>query len=185
MRSMASRACPTALLLSVLFLAALPANAALVLSFDSVALNGAPGDLITITGILTNDGALTEELTSLDSVGLVSPVVILGPGGVLAPSVLGYPDSYSGPIVQFQISPGAAPGSYGANTFSLTYGSINGRSITSNAVTFSVDVESTGVPEPASAALLATGLCAFLLMHRRLTSPGSRRYKPAQSCACY
>src|SRR5688572_30708511 len=87
-------------------------------------------------------GALTEELTSLDSVGLVSPVVILGPGGVLAPNVLGYPDSYSGPLVQLQILPSATPGFHGANTFNLTYGSLNGRSVSSNSVAFSVDVAS-------------------------------------------
>jgi len=143
--------------------------AGLVMSFDSVALNGAPGDLITITGVLTNDGGFTEELTSLDSVGLVSPVVILGPGGVLAPSVLGYPDTYTGPLVQLQISPSATPGFYGVNTFNLTYGSLNGRSVSSNTVTFSVDVAGSAIPEPASAALLATGLCAFLLLRRRLT----------------
>lgn len=182
MPAMAHRAARTAALLALLLLAPASSFAALVLSFDSVALNGAPGDLITITGILTNDGALTEELTSVDSVGLVSPVVILGPGGVLAPSVLGYPDSYSGPIVQFQISPAAAPGNYAVNTFSITYGSINGRSITSNAVEFSVDVADTAIPEPATAGLLAAGLCA-LLLRRRLTSPGSRQHKPAQSSA--
>jgi PEP-CTERM motif-containing protein len=119
-------------------------------------------------------GALTEELTSLDSVGLVSPVVILGPGGVLAPNVLGYPDSYSGPLVQLQILPSATPGFHGANTFNLTYGSLNGRSVSSNSVAFSVDVASSAIPEPASAGLLTTGLCAFLLWRRRLTSRDCR-----------
>lgn len=142
---------------------------ALVMTLDSVALNGAPGDLMSVTGILTNDGSFTEELTSLDSVGLVSPVVVHGPGGVLAPSVLGYPGSYSGPIVQFQISPAATPGQYLANTFRLTYGSINGRSIPSSIVTFSVDVAPTGIPEPAAAGMLATGLVALLLLRSRLT----------------
>jgi hypothetical protein len=146
MASVASRASRAASLLIPLILLPMSGFAGLVMSFDSVALNGAPGDLITITGVLTNDGALTEELTSLDSVGLVSPVVILGPGGVLAPNVFGYPDSYSGPLVQLQILPSATPGFHGANTFNLTYGSLNGRSVSSNTVAFSVDVASSAIP---------------------------------------
>jgi len=135
------------------------AKGGLILTLDSPSITGQPGDVFTLTGTISHSDP-SEDLVSIQSFSLTSAVLQLIT--VDAPNAVPYPAGFSGNILTVQILAGASLGSYPANTFSLTYDSINGRTFSTNAANFAVNV----VPEPATF-LLTLACLACLAMLRR------------------
>jgi hypothetical protein len=83
--------------------------------------------------------------------------------GVLTPSGLTLPDggSYNGPIALVEIGGGATDGNYPSNAFSISFDDDNGRTLFTNTVNLTVDVQtpaSASAPEPAALFLVPAGL---------------------------
>jgi hypothetical protein len=137
------------------------AQGALILNFDSVSITGQPGDVFTLTGSITHVDP-SEDLVSIQSSNLTSSVLQLIT--VTAPGSVPYPGGFSGNILTVQILVGALGGNYPTNTLSLTYDSINGRTFSTNAANFEVDVQAAAVPEPGTLILaLASMACMACL----------------------
>jgi hypothetical protein len=135
----------------------------LTMTIDNPAITGLPGDVITLTGTLTSDGDISSVPGSTSSV-LTSTVLTLG-SNRLTVNGLTASTPYAGAIVDVQISPSAAPGSYPTNSFQLSFDDENGRTWLTNAPNLTVTVTQPPPPPPTplppTVLLLLAGLAAM------------------------
>ena len=147
-----------------------PPHTQLTMTIDNPTITGLPGDVVTLTGTLSSDGDVSATPGTIPSV-LTSTVLTLG-ANRLTVNGLTATTPYTGPIVDVQISPSAAPGSYPTNSFQLSFDDENGRSWLTNApnLTVTVTAPPPGVPLPPTVVLLLTGLGAVGLYEVRRRS---------------
>jgi hypothetical protein len=144
-------------LLALLGASALPAG--VVLTIDNPDVLGAPLGQATLTGTLSATGVTAVLLPSSPAWNLSSSVLTVV--GVLTPSGLMLPDggSYIGPIALVEIGGGATDGNYSSNAFSISFDDDNGRTLFTNSVNLTVDVQTpASAPEPAALFLVPAGL---------------------------
>ncbi len=148
------------LLLSVFLLSALPASPALLFTLTSPAQTGQPGDTITFSGTLENNGLADLFLNDI-------AITFTPPAGTYliedhnfffanVPGVLLPGETYSGPIFSLLIAAGTPVGTYAGSA--AMQGGADPSALDALALApFSVTV----VPEPATLTLLASALVAL------------------------
>jgi hypothetical protein len=135
-------------------------TAGVVLTIDNADVLGAPLGQATLTGTLSAIGVTAVLLPSSPAWNLSSSVLTVI---ALTPSGLMLPDggSYNGPIALVEIGGGAADGNYSSNAFSISFDDDNGRTLFTNSVNLTVEVQTpaaASAPEPAALFLVPAGL---------------------------
>ena len=142
------------------------------MTISNPAISGQPGDIVTLNGTLTATADVSLIPGTTPSL-VTSSVLILGANRVTVSS-LAMNATYTGPIVDVQISPSAVPGSYPTNSFQLSFDDADGRSGRTPAVNLPVGVLGPpGTPLPPTVVLVLTGVAALGLNEIR-----RRRRKP-------
>ncbi len=164
----------------VFFMLVLPlphlARADLILSLSPSSLTATPGATVTFQGRITNTTGVTLNATDmfLNFIGF-DPAALTDTNQLLGTPDFALPNNHTSGIVNlFSVLalPTALPGSY---TLGVTLQDINNNS--SNAVTATVQIGASAVPEPSAIVPTASAISLMLLAQARRR----RRIKPARA----
>ncbi len=161
-----------ALLLAFLLLTCAAHADPIIFTLTNSSLSGAPGATLTFQGTILNAGAPTVFING-DSTTTSSGFLSIDDTFFFANVPLSLDPNVSvGPVNLFSvlIAPGTSFGTYAFNFFNIVGGPDASTQNLLATQTFTVTV----VPEPATALLLATGLCLLRRMRRRATGQGIR-----------